>query len=336
MALGNRRNRKRFFSDRSDYGLINDNFKTEASRSLASEDFASDPASIGVLKPALYRMDLIDEDIDEIRRHITNDRTQTDNNFTDANQTKLNNIETGADVTDATNVKSALDGMSLTDIGTPASSDRVLIQDASNSNSIKYASFDEFGGSGGGLTETPLATIGGRWQWASTDGGERVHTGNATYGPLTVDHSEEPVAIRGNTNLLTYSRLHSVNSTTALVYAYYASNMGIWCPNNGKKVKAKFSFRIQGAPASSTWGISLWDCDDASSGTTNGSYSTVTLRAKSSDVTVTTASTTYWTTTITTTNTINDKWLLPMIENRTGRLSTSVYIYGQIALTLVD
>lgn len=153
MALGDRRNNKRFFSDRSNYGLVDDDFKTEASRSLASEDFASDPAAMGLLAPTFFRMDLIDEDIDEIRRHITNDRTQTDNNFTDANQTKLNNIETGADVTDATNVKSALDGMSLSDIGTPASSDRVLIQDASNSNSIKYASFDEFGG--GGRTETP-------------------------------------------------------------------------------------------------------------------------------------------------------------------------------------
>ena len=334
MALGNKRTRRKFIKGRTG-GLFNSDRVSKASSSMANDDISNDINMVeGSISPVLYQMDLMQEDIDELRRHITNDRTETDNNFTDANQTKLSGIETGADVTDATNVKSALDGMSLSDVGTPASSDRVLIQDASNSNSIKYASFDEFGG--GGLTETPLATLGGRWQWASTDGGERVHTGNTTYGPLSTDHSEEPVAIRGNTNLLNYSRLHSVNSTTGLVYAYYASSMGIWCPNNGKKVKAKFSFRIQGAPASSTWGISLWDCADASSGTTNGSYSTVTLRAKSSDVTVTTASTTYWTTTVTTTNTINDKWLLPMIENRTGRLSTSVFIYGQIALTLVD
>lgn len=73
----------------------------------------------------------------------------TDSNvFTDADHTKLNGIETSADVTDATNVKSALDGMTLTDVGTPASTDRVLLQDASDSNNLKYADFSEFGGGG--------------------------------------------------------------------------------------------------------------------------------------------------------------------------------------------
>ena len=75
----------------------------------------------------------------------------TDSNvFTDADHTKLNGIETSADVTDETNVKAAIDGMTLTDIGTPASADRVLIQDASDSNNLKYADFSEFGGGGGG------------------------------------------------------------------------------------------------------------------------------------------------------------------------------------------
>ena len=74
----------------------------------------------------------------------------TDSNvFTDADHTKLNGIEASADVTDATNVKSALDGMTLTDVGTPASTDRVLLQDASDSNNLKYADFSEFGGGGG-------------------------------------------------------------------------------------------------------------------------------------------------------------------------------------------
>lgn len=91
----------------------------------------------------------------------------TDSNvFTDADHTKLNGIETSADVTDATNVKSALDGMTLTDVGTPASTDRVLLQDASDSNNLKYADFSEFGGGGsvrtvtaGGNTLDPSETL---------------------------------------------------------------------------------------------------------------------------------------------------------------------------------
>ena len=55
-------------------------------------------------------------------------------------------VEPSADVTDATNVKSALDNMTLTDVGTPASTDRILLQDASASNELKYADFSEFGG----------------------------------------------------------------------------------------------------------------------------------------------------------------------------------------------
>jgi hypothetical protein len=89
----------------------------------------------------------------------------TDSNvFTDADHTKLNGIETSADVTDATNVKSALDGMTLTDVGTPASTDRVLLQDASDSNNLKYADFSEFGGGGGSVR---TVTAGGNTLGAS-------------------------------------------------------------------------------------------------------------------------------------------------------------------------
>ena len=64
--------------------------------------------------------------------------------FTATDETKLDAIEALADVTDETNVVSALDGASLTDIGTPSDSDRVLIQDNSSSNGLKYVSFSEF------------------------------------------------------------------------------------------------------------------------------------------------------------------------------------------------
>ena len=74
------------------------------------------------------------------------------NAFTDAEQTKLAGVEAGADVTDETNVKAALDGMTLTDVGVPAATDRILLQDASDSNNLYYADFSEFGGGGGGAT----------------------------------------------------------------------------------------------------------------------------------------------------------------------------------------
>ena len=50
------------------------------------------------------------------------------------------------------NVVNALNGATLSDIGTPASTDRILIQDADDSFNLKYAEFSEFGGGGGGLT----------------------------------------------------------------------------------------------------------------------------------------------------------------------------------------
>jgi len=61
------------------------------------------------------------------------------------------NVEDGADVTDEANVVAALSGATLSDIGTPASSDKIILQDASDSDNLKYADFSEF--SGGGAPE---------------------------------------------------------------------------------------------------------------------------------------------------------------------------------------
>lgn len=70
--------------------------------------------------------------------------------FADGDKTKLDSIEANADVTDETNVTGALDGATLTDVGTPASGDKILLQDASDSSNLKTALFSEFGGGGGG------------------------------------------------------------------------------------------------------------------------------------------------------------------------------------------
>lgn len=66
------------------------------------------------------------------------------NAFTDADHTKLDSVESGADVTDEANVTDALDGATLTDI-TPASDDKVLLQDTSDSDTLKTADAGDFG-----------------------------------------------------------------------------------------------------------------------------------------------------------------------------------------------
>ena len=58
------------------------------------------------------------------------------NAFTDAEQTKLGGVEASADVTDETNVTTALDGATLTAI-TVAGTDKVLLQDVSDVDNLK-------------------------------------------------------------------------------------------------------------------------------------------------------------------------------------------------------
>lgn len=66
--------------------------------------------------------------------------------FLTADETKLDGIEALADVTDETNVVAALSGATLTDAGVPASADKILLLDTSDSNNLKYADFSDFGG----------------------------------------------------------------------------------------------------------------------------------------------------------------------------------------------
>lgn len=117
-----------------------------------------------------------------------------------ADKTKLDGIEPSADVTDETNVKSALDGMTLTDVGTPASTDRILLQDADDSNNLKYADFSEFGG--GGSTQNLFETIAVAGQSnvvadSATDTLTLVGAGSAV---ITTNAGTDTITITADTN----------------------------------------------------------------------------------------------------------------------------------------
>jgi len=348
MALANKRTPRKFIKGRTD-NLLNSERESAASASMANDVISQDSAYIdGNFAPVLYHMDLVQEDIDELRRHISNDRIQTDNNFTTSEKSKLAGIESGAEANPAvgdggltqknftTTLKNKLDGI---ETGADVTDTTNVVNSLTAGTNITIASNGTIsstasGGSGGGLTETPLAMISGRWQWSSADDGERVWTGNTAYGAFGYySFSQEP----SDSTLRIYDGRQVVDTTTARGDdAYEMQHYGVWCPNNGKKVKAKLSFRTQSAPANSTWGISLWSTPDPTSGTVNtGTDPTLTLRASSRSITATTNNYTYWTTDVTTTSNMNDVWILPLLENRSGALTTNTYIYGQIALFLV-
>ena len=66
------------------------------------------------------------------------DDTSTTNKFVTAAQiTKIDSVESSADVTDETNVKASLDGATTTSI-TPATGDKFLVLDASDSDNLKH------------------------------------------------------------------------------------------------------------------------------------------------------------------------------------------------------
>ena len=160
MALGNKRTPRKLVKGRTD-GLLDSSKETKASASMADDVFSQDAAYVDSnLTPIMYHADLIQEDVDELRRYVTNDIS-----------------------------------------------------------------------SGGGLTESPLAMMSGRWQWGSADERERIHVGHASYGPFNYYvFSQEPSAVKGNTTFLRYNTSHAVNTTTAPMMPYFAAMMGYLTP----------------------------------------------------------------------------------------------------------
>lgn len=70
-----------------------------------------------------------------------------------------------ADISDLGTYQDDIGGATLTDVGTPASGDLILLQDASDSKNLKTALFSEFGGGGvggsGGVVTDTYTTTGG-------------------------------------------------------------------------------------------------------------------------------------------------------------------------------
>lgn len=191
---------------------------------------------------------------------------------------------------------------------------------------------DASGGGGGSTGPMPLTKISGRWMWSSSDDGERVMTGNTSYGPFNFySHTNEP----STTTIRVYSSSHTVNQTSGSMPAYYMNAFGVSLGVDTKKVRIDFSFRIQNAPSGSTWGLSMWGANAPANGTTTNQ--TYTLRAVSADVTTTTTSSTaFYSGTVTTSAAIANDYILPMFENRSGSLTSTTYLYGQMNIYLVD
>lgn len=260
MALGDKLTPRKFFKDRTG-GLFSSDRITQASASMADDEISNDINILeGPMAPILYKMDLLQEDLDEVRR---------------------------------------------------------------------YASEELSSGGGGGLTNTPLAHVSGRFQWSSADDGERIHIGNTSYGPFNwYSWTSEP----SNAGLKAYSA-GTVDTTTSTVLDYHPQSYGIYVPDESKKVKARVNFRCQNA-SGLDFGFSMWDCPPPSDGST--SNNTITLRAQSATTTANTDSTKNYTTEFTTTSTVSDKYLFFLAENRAGDLGSNTYIYANISFFLVD
>jgi len=183
----------------------------------------------------------------------------------------------------------------------------------------------------GSSSPIPLTNISGRYQWSSADDGERIHTGNTSYGPFNFyNFVSEP----NTTNLRNYSTGLVVGTSTATVAAIHQIAYGIQIPISGKKIELKFMFRQSNAPVGATFGFSLWTADKTASGTTTSP--TLTYQGETADVTISSGTSRVYHATFTTANAITSDMLYIMAENRTGSLTTNTYMYFQHQVNLVD
>ena len=185
---------------------------------------------------------------------------------------------------------------------------------------------------GGGSSLIILANISGRFQFSSTDSGERMWTGQGSYGPFNwYSFTSEP-----GTTMRTYSASDAVGTKTGVMNHWQLMAYGIHVPTSDKKVRVDFMMRIQNAPANSTWGFSLWGANRTTSGTTTTNITT-TLRGIASDVTaVDNNSTRLYHGNFETDADFTEDVVILMPENRTGTLTTTTYLLCNFQLSLVD
>ena len=75
MALLNKRTPRRLIKGRTD-NLLDSTADTNASASMAGDIFSQDPNYVnGTITPVMYHIDLIQEDVDELRRFLTGSMT---------------------------------------------------------------------------------------------------------------------------------------------------------------------------------------------------------------------------------------------------------------------
>jgi hypothetical protein len=210
--------------------------------------------------------------------------------------------------------------------GADGSADQVLKTDGSGNLSFTDQPSDPI---------LPLTNISGRYQWASTDNGERIFTGSTSYGPFNwYSFISEP----GQAAMREYSGSEVVGTTSVSMSSYLLIAYGIRNPFSGKKVRIDYDFRIFGSPAvtdGTPFGFSLWSADAATSGTNDAA--TYTYRGESSDHNVSTSSIAHHHGSFTTSAAIEDDYLLVLPEHRdsTG-INGTTYMYANFAVYMVD
>ena len=172
------------------------------------------------------------------------------------------------------------------------------------------------------MTETPLCTVSGRAVFSSADDDESVMLGGS-YGVNFYSHSSEIGA---------YDSSAVIDTTTRTDNAYRQSYSGIHLPSDSKKVRAKIHYRIQNGANGQTWGFSLWSSDYL----TGTGQVTQTLRGRSTDTSIASASSIYmYNKEFTTTSALTNDLIYFAIDHRGGGISTTTYVYFTVQLFLV-
>jgi len=205
------------------------------------------------------------------------------------------------------------------------SSGQVLTTDGSGNLSWSTVS-----GGGGSSAPCYLLNTAGRFQWSSADDGERVMMGHSAGAFNQYTWFTEPTF----TSLKQYSSTQAVGDTTS-VSAFHHVQYAVQVPTSTKKIKVHYVLRIQSAPASSTWGFSIWGGDRPDNG--NNNTTTVTLRHISPTIThISNSSSRIYSGSFTTADAFTDESLFFLAENRSGSLTGSVFMPAQLLFELVD